>query len=209
MLTLTLKEIEQEAGAERSPMDMGSSGHVSVIPGACGRIGNRRTESASARIHRLRHLLRRSRSTEGQTILEFALVFMLFMFLVFGVFDFGHLFYVEMMVQNAVQEAARYGSTGNHLPDPNNPGKDLSRVDSIISTLQQCPLNPDITNVQISSANGGKDSAGGPGDMMTITVTSSVPLLTPLIAGLFNQGRYTFNTSVTIKNEPFPASQTK
>lgn len=189
-------------------MDMGSSGHLAIIPAEFDRNGNRRAEEALTRVHRLRHLLRRSRSAEGQTIVEFAMVFMLFMFLVFGLFDFGRLFYVQMMVQNAVQEAARYGSTGNHLPDPNNPGKDLSRVNSIMTTLQECPVNPDITNVQISSANGGKGSAGGPGDMMTITVTSSVPLLTPLIAGLFNQGRYTFNTSVTIKNEPFPTSQT-
>jgi Flp pilus assembly protein TadG len=131
------------------------------------------------------------------------------MFLIFGVFDFGHLFFVKMNIQNSVQEAARFASTGNHLPDPNNPGNDLTRVDSIITTLQQSSLGADITNIQISSLKGGKDSAGGPGDMMTLAVTANVPLLTPMIAALFPQGRYVFTTSVTIKNEPFPASATK
>ncbi len=185
------------------------SGHVLIIPAECDRHANRGAGEAVTRVHRLRHLLRGSRSAEGQTILEFAVVFLLFMFLVFGVFDFGHLFFVQMAVENAVQEAARFGSTGNHLPDPNNPGSNLSRVDSIIATLQQSPVAADITNVQISSLNGGTGSAGGPGDMETITVTASVPLLTPLIAQMFSNGTYTFTSSVTIKNEPFPASETK
>ncbi len=192
-------------------MYMRFSGQVPIIPAECGCNAHRRAGEAVTRVHRLRHLLRGSRSAaeEGQTIVEFALVFILFMFLVFGVFDFGHLFFVKMNVQNAVQEAARFASTGNHLPDPNNAGQDLSRVDSITSTLQHASLGADITNVQISSVNGGTGSAGGPGDTMTITVTASTHLLTPLLSGLFPQGRYVFTSSVTIKNEPFPASSTK
>lgn len=197
-----------EAGDTGLSRYMRCSGPVPIVPAKCDRTADRRAAGPTARVHRLRHLLCGSRSAEGQTVLEFALVFMLFMFLVFGVFDFGHLFFVKMGVQNAVQEAARYGSTGNHLPDPNNPGNNLSRVDSIIATLQRSSVGPDITNVQISSLNGGTDSAGGPGDIMTITVTASVPLFTPLIANLFPRGRYAFKTSVTIKNEPFPASET-
>src|SRR5579863_5300667 len=67
-----------------------------------------------------KQLLRGSRSEEAQSLVEVALAFMVFIFLVFAIFDFGHLFFVEMAAQNAIQEAARYGSTGNHLPDPKN-----------------------------------------------------------------------------------------
>lgn len=190
-------------------MDRQFSKDYPITPSECCRRANRTADEAAVRSPRLRRLLRRSRSSEGQTIFEFAMVFVLFIFLVFGVFDFGHLFFMEMMVQNALQEAARYASTGNHLPDPNNPGNNLSRVDSILATIQQCPVSADITNVQISSLNGGKDSAGGPGDTETITVTASVPMLTPFVARLFPNGRYTFTSSVTVKNEPFPSSQTK
>jgi len=192
-----------------APLNQQLAGHAPITPAECGGKADGRGGEPVTGVHRLRHLLCRSRSAEGQTLLEFALVIVAFMLLIFGVFDFGHLFFVKMNIQNAVQEAARFASTGNHLPDPNNPGNNLSRVDSIIATLQQSSLGADITNIQISSLNGGKDSAGGPGDMMTIAVTASVPLLTPMIAALFPQGQCTFATSVTIKNEPFPASATK
>ena len=60
-------------------------------------------------------------STTGQAMVEFLLVAPLFFFLIFAVFDFGHLFLVQMEVENAVQEAGRFASTGNHLPDPKEP----------------------------------------------------------------------------------------
>jgi Flp pilus assembly protein TadG len=161
------------------------------------------------RIHGLRHLLCRSRSEEGQSLVEFALAFLVFMFLVFAIFDFGHLFFVEMDVQNAIQEAARYGSTGNHLPDPKNPGNNLSRIVSIIDTLESDAMGVQFSNIQVTSATGGSTSAGGPGDMMTVAATVNMPLMTPMIAQMFPNGQYTFTASITIMNEPFPSSQTK
>lgn len=160
-------------------------------------------------IHGLRHLLCRFRSEEGQSLVEFALVFMVFIFLVFAIFDFGHLFFVEMDVQNAIQEAARYGSTGNHLPDPKNPGSSLSRATSIIDTFENDAVGVKVTNIQVSSLNGGSGSAGGPGDSLTVTATVSMPLMTPLIARMFPHGQYTFTASTTVMNEPFPPSQAK
>lgn len=169
----------------------------------------RRSEKTVTWIRGLQHLFCRSRSEDGQSLVEFALTFSLFIFLVFAVFDFGHLFFVVMNVQNAIQDAARYGSTGNHLPDPKNPGKTLSRVTSIINTLKDDAVGVQISNVQVTSLNGGSGSGGGPGDMLTVTASVDMPLMTPVIAQLFPNGKYTFNASITIKNEPFPASQTK
>lgn len=160
------------------------------------------------RIHGLRHLLCRFRSEEGASLVEFALTSLLFFFLLFAVFDFGHLFFVEMDVQNALQEAARYGSTGNHLPDPNNASQSLSRVTSIINTLENDAFGVSISNIQVSSLNGGSGSAGGPGDLMTVSTTVSMTMMTPLIAQLFPNGQLTYVASVTIMNEPFPPGQT-
>jgi TadE-like protein len=67
------------------------------------------------------------KTSEAQAMVEFLLVAPLFFFLIFAVFDFGRLFLTQMEVENAVQEAGRFASTGNHLPDPNNPGQYLSR----------------------------------------------------------------------------------
>ena len=159
-------------------------------------------------IHGLMHLWRKSRSEDGDTVVEFALTFLVFISLTFAVVDFGHLFFVEMEVQHAIQDAARYGSTGNHLPDPNNPGNALSRASSIIGTLESEVPGVNLSNIQISSLNGGLGSGGGPGDMLTVSTTVNMPLFTPLIARLFPNGQYTFKASITVKNEPFLPSQT-
>jgi Flp pilus assembly protein TadG len=147
-------------------------------------------------------------SMAGQTMLEFAIVAPLFLFLIFGVIDYGRLFFVEISVQDAIQEAARFASTGDHLPDPNNPGGTLSRVDSIIQTAQSAAFGASISNIQISSVQGGQGSAGGPGDVVTISLTTNLQLLTPIVAQFFPNGVYTFTSSATIKNEPFPANET-
>ena len=145
---------------------------------------------------------------KGQAMVEFLLVAPLFFFLIFAVFDFGHLFLVEMEVENAVQEAGRFASTGNHLPDPKNPGQSLSRVNSIIATLQQAAFGQQVTNIQISSLRGGNGSAGGPGDTVTISVTSDLKLLTPIVSRGFPNGTCTFTSSTSVKNEPFPPGNT-
>src|SRR5581483_8506070 len=69
------------------------------------------------------------RSMRGQSLVEFAMIALLF--LLFGVVDFGRLFFVQMTLQNAVRQAGRFAITGNHLQDPKNPGQNLSRVNSI------------------------------------------------------------------------------
>jgi Flp pilus assembly protein TadG len=149
-----------------------------------------------------------SGSQRGQTLLESALVITLFFLLTFGLLDFGRMFYVHMTLQNAVQEAGRFASTGNHLPDPKRPGQNLSRVNSIIQIATQAALGTSVTNIQITSQQGGKGDPGGPGDTVTVSLTTNLKLITPMMAAYFPGGQYTFTSSTTFKNEPFPASQT-
>jgi Flp pilus assembly protein TadG len=153
---------------------------------------------------------RKGGATKGQTLLEFLLVAPIFLFLMFAVLDFGRLFFVQMDLEEAVQEAARYASTGNHLPDPNNPNQSLSRVQSIINEAEQAAIGwgASVTNVQVSSLGGGAGSAGGPGDIVTVSLTVSLNLMTPIVARGFPNGAYTFVSSSTVKNELFPASET-
>jgi Flp pilus assembly protein TadG len=171
------------------------------------------TQNPLLRIRGLRNLLGRSRSEEGQSLVEFAFTILMFLLLVFATIDFGHMFFVELEVQDAIQEAARYGTTGNQLTITNADGTQtiLSRVNSIITILQQNSLGVTIptSNVQITSLAAGATTpspgAGGPGDLVTITATVTVPLWTPLVAQIFPTG-YTFKASVTIENEQFQPS---
>ena len=151
---------------------------------------------------------RRGPTTAGTSVLEFAFVAPMFFLLFFAVFDFSRLFYVEMTLQNAVRAAGRYASTGNHLPDPQHHGQNLSRLNSIIQVAQQNAIGLSVAGIQISSAAGGSGSAGGPGDTVTVSLTTNLQLMTPIVAQFFKNGIYTFTVSVSFKNEPFPPGNT-
>lgn len=151
----------------------------------------------------------RAGSTRGQSLLEFALILPILSFLIFGVVDFGRLFWVQMTLQDAVRQAGRFASTGNHLPDPNNPGNNLTRVASVTQLVQQAAAQAgvQVASIQVTS-NGVSGSAGGPSDPVTITATVNLQLITPLIANFFPQRQYTFTVSVTFQNEPFSLGNT-
>ena len=125
------------------------------------------------------------------------------------------MFFIQENVQQAVEAGARYASTGNHQSgtDPST-GQSFTRVKSISDYIQQqaatsITMGAKLGTVQISSVAGGSGSAGGPQDIETVSMTTTVPLMTPVISKFFPSGQYTFSSSATIKNEPFPPGQTK
>jgi Flp pilus assembly protein TadG len=148
------------------------------------------------------HRTDRDASGNGQTMVEFALIAPLALMLICGVMDYGRLFFTQASLEDAVQEAGRYASTGNSLSG-------LTRLQSIEAVLQQAAVGLNIQNIQISSFTNGtwvSGSAGGPGDTVAITVTMGMKLLTPMIGMYFPNGTYTFTASTTFQNEPFPVS---
>lgn len=146
-------------------------------------------------------------ATAGNAIIEFALVVPMFVLVMCASVDLARLFYVQTTLQNAVRQGGRYASTGNHQPDPLHPGLNLSRVNSIKLVAQQAAMGLDVSSVQISSVSGGAGSAGGPGDTVTLRLTSNVNLVTPIIAHYFAHG-IAVSVSVSFKNEPFPPNFT-
>jgi hypothetical protein len=69
-------------------------------------------------------------------------------------------------------------------------------------------IGASVSNVQISSLGGGAGSAGGPGDTVTVSLTTNLKLMTPFISAFFPNGTYTFTSSATVQNEPFSPSNT-
>jgi Flp pilus assembly protein TadG len=133
---------------------------------------------------------------------EFAMVVPLFLLLFFAVIDLGRWYFIRETLENAVRQAARYAITGSHLSTTNR-----------YASIQQIALNAaigiPIDNIKITSAEGGANSAGGPGDTVTIAITATVRFYTPGIARYFGTtGSNTFTVSATFRNENFPASQT-
>lgn len=148
----------------------------------------------------------RSRARRGISTLETALALPILLLLLFGIFDFGRLLFTHMALQHAVTEGARYAVTGQHMSSGGSP---LSRVDSIIHTVVE-EAEPFVElppgNVSVASAGGGAGSAGGPGDIVTVTISYRMELLTPLIGAVISPNGYVFTVSSVFKNEPFPSA---
>jgi hypothetical protein len=144
------------------------------------------------------------RGRTGSAVIEFALIALVFFGLIFAIFDFGRLFYIQFTLHSAVREASRFTVTGNVLPDPNNPGEFLSRVDSIVATLQRAVpgIQVEPGNVSIVGPDGVGD-AGGPGEVVTISIVYDIELVTPFIRPLFRNGVHHYSVSVVSQNEPF------
>jgi Flp pilus assembly protein TadG len=145
------------------------------------------------------------RSRSGQSLVEFALVAPLFFLLVFGITDFGRLFFTQETLQFALREAGRYAVTGQHMTDAQ--GNAQSRVASIKAIAQQKAIGIDVSNISISS-DGVANFAGNPGDTVIVSLTTNLKLITPMIGRFFGPSQtYTFTVQTAFRNEPFPSSQ--
>jgi Flp pilus assembly protein TadG len=146
----------------------------------------------------------------GQTLLEFALGLMIFLVLVFGSMDFANLLYHKVTLQNAARQAGRYAITGQCLLNSSG-ACSMSRYLSIQQVLENASIGiinssniaSDVTIICINEGGGCPTSAGGPGDLVTITVTYKYSFMTAPIARLFPGGTYTIVVSSAFINEPF------
>lgn len=149
----------------------------------------------------------------GQTMVETAFALSVFILLVMGTIDFGHLFSNRMTLQNAVRQAGRYAITGQCITGSDGTCSQ-SRLNSIVATLQDNSIgllnssNSADINISCTNQGGGcPNPAGGPGDVVTITVSYPYPFITPIIAPFFPNHSYTIRVSSAFTNEPFPPSQ--
>lgn len=159
-------------------------------------------------------------ATKGQSAVEFAIVSLLFFFLIFAVIDYAYVFFAQINIQQAVDDGGRFASTGNHTSvTTGGTTTTLSRLTSIEDYIQNEISVPgiDVSKALVvcdQSGNGGCNNtsgtapAGNPGDMVTISLTTSLGLTTAMLAKLFTGGNYTFTASTTFQNEPFNPSQT-
>ncbi len=132
----------------------------------------------------------------GQALVETAISLSIFLLLVLGTVDFGYLFSTKLTLQNAVRQAGRYAITGQCITGSGGTCS-LSRYNSIIQTVETFSLGM-VTAGEISmqcTDNGGgcPNNAGGPGDVVTITVTHPYTFMTGPIGAFFPGKSYTLN----------------
>lgn len=153
-------------------------------------------------MRRILHNFRRGNAEDaGSSMVEFALSATIFLFLIFATIDFAYMFFVKVQLQNAVLQAGRYAITGQAH---NNE----SRYSSILQTVEDLSMGrANSGNTTVCSSIGGCGSAGGPGDVVTITITYNYELLTPFVATFFPNGRYLITVTSSFTNEGFPPGQ--
>jgi Flp pilus assembly protein TadG len=185
-----------------------------------GKFNLRRLDGGSILPHKTE--ASRAGLAKGQSAVEFAMVSLVFFLMLFGVMDFGWLMFARMNVQQAVDDGGRYASTGQES------GGSGSRISSIIDviqneitvplnnwTLEICSTPPGGTTASCNTANstnptgsGPAGAAGGPEYTSTVSLTTTVPLMTPIIGQFFPSAGYTFTATSTYENEPFNPSTT-
>ncbi|HEU5036690.1 MAG TPA: TadE/TadG family type IV pilus assembly protein [Nocardioides sp.] len=139
--------------------------------------------------------LRRSRNRDdrGTAALEFALVALPFVTLVFGAVDFGWAVNNDVLVNNAAREGAREGSL-----NPN-----AAAVTAVVRSTLSYADDGDVTvTVTCRTAAGGTCSLSSavPGDMVVVRVSAFHEWITP-IGGLFSPGGTTLTKTAEMRIE--------
>jgi hypothetical protein len=125
------------------------------------------------------------RDNRGQALLEFALVLPVLLLLVFGIIEFGLIFFDNLVITQAAREGARVGVVG---------GSDAE----IIETIEYSAASLDQSRLQIEIEPG--QTVRSQGDPLKVEVHYSVPIMTPIM-GQFLSNPYPLQVSVTMRME--------
>ena len=121
----------------------------------------------------------RRRRSRGQSLVEFAVVFPVFILVLFGIIEFGFMLYSQMTVSNAAREAARVSVVD---PDPCSI-QDLANATarSAASGLNGTYLT--VAGGVASTGPTGTCSDAKQGDTVTVTVNYTYHTFFPLFFG--------------------------
>ena len=155
------------------------------------------------------------RLQHGVALVEFAFASGIFILLALAILDFSYVYWVNLTMQHAVREGARYAVTGQDDLDPDrsvgaNPRCDAAREKirrSTVGLFDSLPTQPTITFNTVSQAGVVTalpgNSCYGAGEIIMITVDARVPFMTPMIRAFVPGGEHVFRVGTTMKNEAF------
>jgi Flp pilus assembly protein TadG len=156
-------------------------------------------------------MLRKPGRSRGGTVVEFALVFPMMLFLIFAILEFGRYAFVQHTLQYATREGVRLALVGRTITGTS--GSELTREASIVKRIQDCaavavpPARLSISiypiNADYSDPTGwsGTQDAGMPGSYMRVRTRYDYQFITPFIGGLFTGGHVMVEAQSTYRNE--------
>ena len=148
-------------------------------------------------------------------MVEFALLAPLLFFLLFIIIELGILFWVNLTMQYAVREGARYAITGQSNLDPATVNQ--QRYLAVIQRIKDSSLglysrvNPTIVVNNVAQAPGSYNF-GAASETVVLQLNCTWPVVTPAwrLMALLNSsaqssspGQYAFSVAATMRNEAF------
>lgn len=126
------------------------------------------------------------KSEKGQSTVELALSLMVFFLLLFGIVDFGRVFYTYLVLDHAGREGARAVAIG----------KTNTEVSTVINN-QVVGLDTNKLQVNINPS----ESERIRGVDASITLLYQMEIITPIIAQFFPQNPFTINNTTVMRME--------
>lgn len=122
--------------------------------------------------------------TEGASAVEMAIVMPVLLLLICGIMDFGHIYYQLHTVNAAAREGARKTAVSQNLPTA------VTDTTNFIQTNYNSQFQVNVV-----------PSPPVSGQNVTVTVTHSVNIITPIISCLFPSNPYTVTGTTVMRVE--------
>jgi Flp pilus assembly protein TadG len=133
--------------------------------------------------------------SRGQALVEFALVFPLFLLLLFGLVDLGRLAYIN----NAISEAAREGARWGTVQGRSISTTDRTNIANKTRTLMAAVPNPTVT-VTCEDVFGTVRSICTKDNVLVVRVDTTVSMVTPIIGQLVGPRTLTAISRMVVNN---------
>ena len=134
---------------------------------------------------------RNLKSSDGQTMVEFALVLPLLAMLLFGVIQFGIVFNNYLDLTDATRAGARKAAVSRNTSDPSGPTGVATQA--VINSAGDLTL----TSSNVSVVSTGADGGWGSGD--DVTVTATYPYKIDLFGFVFASGNLHSKTTERVE----------
>lgn len=138
---------------------------------------------------------RGSRRSRGQALVEFALVFPLFILLLFGLVDLGRLAYINNAIAEAAREGARWGTVQGRSVSAAGRTNIANQTRSLMAAVP----NPTVT-VTCEDVFGVTRSTCTTGNVLVVRVDTTVGMLTPVVGQLVGPRTYTAISRMVVNN---------
>ena len=167
----------------------------------------------------IRLLKRCAGDRAGATAVEFAIVAPVFLTLLLGVFDYGHMIYAQSVLQGAVHQAGRNsglesGSDFMDAIDDDVRGQvhNIVPQGSVLTSRTNYESFNDVNKPEDfvdANANGnwdedrGLEGLGGADDVVLYTATLEYDRLVPMFAFVGGSEQHRISASTILRNQPF------